>query len=358
MSDDKQFDDFEDDFDDFEDVEYNEDEWNEFAEDPVAEQPVAQPKKRGGLGDTLFRIVSFLVIVAFVGVAGVFVYNKYGKSLFRQQQPFADEQIAETEETVDEDFTLDINPINTIDNDRPDDLNNDMGFGDDLPPMPTPMDARDVTQTSDQQTQSDDALDLTPIPDLDNIDAEPLPSLDMSEPEVATQEAPQTLETPVNAEPKKIDLQDNRIVTAALEKENKELTVELSEAQNALDMAQMRIKDLEQQLKKQLSAEKPSPQPRNTSTAKSDTLKREPKITVNTPARPSPKAAAKRAPKPVNDWVLRSAKPGEAIIARKNSSTLKSVNVGTPVAGIGRVQSISNASGQWVIQGTQGQISQ
>jgi hypothetical protein len=58
-------------------------------------------------------------------------------------------------------------------------------------------------------------------------------------------------------------------------------------------------------------------------------------------------------------WVLRAAKPGVAWVAKKGSDDLQMVNVGDTLRGVGTVTSISqDASGDWVISGSQGRISQ
>ena len=57
-------------------------------------------------------------------------------------------------------------------------------------------------------------------------------------------------------------------------------------------------------------------------------------------------------------WVLKSAQPGKAIVAEAGTNYLRSVEVGASLPGLGKVTSISNVSGRWVVQGTQGRITQ
>lgn len=64
-------------------------------------------------------------------------------------------------------------------------------------------------------------------------------------------------------------------------------------------------------------------------------------------------------PAPAVKWVLRSAKPGTAWVAEKESGALRSVSIGESLTGIGKVKSVTKDSmGHWVVSGTKGRISQ
>lgn len=65
----------------------------------------------------------------------------------------------------------------------------------------------------------------------------------------------------------------------------------------------------------------------------------------------APKAVAIR-------WVLKSAQPGRAVVANAATGDMRSVEVGSSLSGLGRITSISNATGLWVVQGTSGRVSQ
>lgn len=56
-------------------------------------------------------------------------------------------------------------------------------------------------------------------------------------------------------------------------------------------------------------------------------------------------------------WVLRSAQPGRAVIAKADTNDLQNVAVGDTVSGLGRIVSIQNEGGRWVVRGTQGEVS-
>lgn len=55
-------------------------------------------------------------------------------------------------------------------------------------------------------------------------------------------------------------------------------------------------------------------------------------------------------------WVLKSAQPGKALVARQGQGETFSVGVGDSLPGIGKITSIANQGGQWVVTGTAGQI--
>lgn len=83
------------------------------------------------------------------------------------------------------------------------------------------------------------------------------------------------------------------------------------------------------------------------------------KVTPKPRARPvKKKEPAYSPPKKSDNWVLRSARPGEAMVAKDGQADLKTIRVGDSVVGIGQIQSISQIGGAWVVQGTSGRISQ
>jgi hypothetical protein len=68
---------------------------------------------------------------------------------------------------------------------------------------------------------------------------------------------------------------------------------------------------------------------------------------------------AQSAPAAAPDWVLKSAKPGMAWVAEKGSGELSTISVGGALRGIGKITSIEkDSSGRWVVNGTEGKISQ
>ncbi|GEM_PF-1812691 len=59
-----------------------------------------------------------------------------------------------------------------------------------------------------------------------------------------------------------------------------------------------------------------------------------------------------------SQWILKSAQPGKAMVSRKGESDLIDISIGETLAGLGRVTGIFMQDGQWIVQGTNGKISQ
>lgn len=57
-----------------------------------------------------------------------------------------------------------------------------------------------------------------------------------------------------------------------------------------------------------------------------------------------------------NQLVLKSARPGAAVIGHTTTGDLVAIKVGDAVPGLGRITSIRNTSTGWVVQGTQGSL--
>ena len=77
----------------------------------------------------------------------------------------------------------------------------------------------------------------------------------------------------------------------------------------------------------------------------------------------APVAARRQAPALLESgsgggWILRAAMPGSAMIGKPGSNDLQRVVVGDSISGLGRITSISDAGGRWVVKGTSGSIGQ
>lgn len=64
------------------------------------------------------------------------------------------------------------------------------------------------------------------------------------------------------------------------------------------------------------------------------------------------------APAPRQQWVLKSAQPGRAMVAKKGENDMVDVAIGETLAGLGRITGIYMQDGQWIVQGTNGKITQ
>jgi intracellular multiplication protein IcmG len=58
------------------------------------------------------------------------------------------------------------------------------------------------------------------------------------------------------------------------------------------------------------------------------------------------------------EWILKAAQPGRAIVTRAGSDETYAVSVGENLDGIGKISSVSQQDGKWVVQGASGKIVQ
>lgn len=58
------------------------------------------------------------------------------------------------------------------------------------------------------------------------------------------------------------------------------------------------------------------------------------------------------------NWVLRAAQPGSAMVSDKKRQNVRDVKVGDRLAGIGQIVNIGIVDGKWVVEGTEGRITQ
>jgi len=68
--------------------------------------------------------------------------------------------------------------------------------------------------------------------------------------------------------------------------------------------------------------------------------------------------SASKPKKPALTWIMRGARPGVATISLRGSNDVKQVEVGDYVMGLGRIRSINNENGRWVIRGSDKTLSQ
>ena len=84
---------------------------------------------------------------------------------------------------------------------------------------------------------------------------------------------------------------------------------------------------------------------------------------VHSNKRPQSSASQKKASvtsssanKTSTQWVLRGAMPGEAVVSRTSDGSVLTIKTGESLSGIGKIRSIGQENGQWVVQGSRGRI--
>lgn len=193
------------------------------------------------------------------------------------------------------------------------------------------------------------SADIAPLNDIEFADVEmpsPVPSKDVSAEldtsALALEKAQADYEALLSeVERLKVEkdalLQENKSLETAVDKNN----AELSSLRNDLKVMQKKASQAPKVV------QKPAPA-----------------VTKATTPTPMPKVQAKSAaPRVVKTesqktWVLRSAQPGKATLAEKDSSDLRSVEIGSSVSGLGKITFIGVEGGKWIVRGTQGVVSQ
>lgn len=350
MMDQDKFDDFDDiDLDDIEDLD---DDWDDFDGDDSAAPSPSQQKKKSSLSG----LITLLIILIFVGVGLFILYTTFKPMLQGNGNPAQPPtEVASQNDPVPTTGTSDALPDETF-----------FSQDDGLPPMPTPL-------ASNQPTANEP--ELTPLPEFDDIELEPLPDLSSNQAPVQ-QAAPAPIVAPVIdtvAAQQPIDLpetntapsQDVTNLSNRLESLQSDMTSQLSERDFRLDLLNEKIDRIEKtmaSIESRLSeaktvpaAVKPRVVPKKVAPKKV--------VKKSTPSAPK-KVKRKTTSKPKKPvvkkvrWTLRSAQPGKATVSPTGSSDIRSISVGETLSGIGRIQSISNASGKWVVTGTTGKVSQ
>lgn len=231
------------------------------------------------------------------------------------------------------------------------------------PPQPSPIATTDV-----QPVLFDPTLDNTP--DANTPDAAPVAPVTASG---LSDEAAKSIEQKLGMLITRLDTFEGRI--ANLESGLHEIsarpaaTADMSEMNNAVKALEQKITALEKGQAQSPAAatppaaETPVEKPVFVPAAENPS-EPAPTATVTEPlqeTRPVTATKAKvktTAPAKTTSWVLRSAQPGSAMVSPKSGGDMKTLHVGESLSGIGRIISIEQKQGRWVVQGTQGSINQ
>jgi hypothetical protein len=287
------------------------------------------------------------------------------------------------------------------------------GLVDESLPMPTPMvtepvkDIRPLTPMPKEMTVQGAAKEIAVVEDFDapEMPEEMFEEVTEAQPQAEIVEAAPVAVAPVPA-PASASIQPQKVIdNAALEDLNRKLDLlfnRLEQMEGQLEKAQKSsaptpvastvnnkevkalkdtVRRLEGQVKK-LSTEQaravaqPAAPARVSVPVSAPTPVATPKYV---PAKPvniqavqerdieSPKAVAVASPSMEStpsasghsmNWVLKAAQPGEAYVARRGQQEMFHVTVGDELYGIGRVVSVRQQNGMWIVQGTDGAIRQ
>lgn len=252
-----------------------------------------------------------------------------------------------------------------------------------LPPMPTPINSapEDLAQIPQEDPVltplPDTSADLAPLPDLalePDINLQPSdtePSVAVVEPppmekmpEVAEiAQAPEIIESPepmpVIAEvPDAPPVQEPQSTQEmlAMEAELGSANAKIEELNATLSDLQKQIEALEVAKAKSNQAEQAVEKPRNAPASESKPSKSKSEKTKTASAAPKKQPAQDSGS--AAKWVLRSAQSGTAIIAPQGGNDFVRVAVGDNFPGLGKIVSIAQENGRWVVKGSQGEVRQ
>jgi len=135
----------------------------------------------------------------------------------------------------------------------------------------------------------------------------------------------------------------------ALKSEKDALIAEKETLSNEINNQRLVISELKAEIEA-LAEDKRNTAEKNAAKSKKQPASIQP---VKTAERPQKRKAA-----PKISWELRSAQPGKATLAKKGSNDLKTIEVGSFLNSLGRIQSIQIENGLWVVRGSKGNISQ
>lgn len=142
---------------------------------------------------------------------------------------------------------------------------------------------------------------------------------------------------------------------ATLEAELKSAREASTAPSDEVVVLQQKVADLQAQLREKTRDATPSrkeaspeaPKKKRSDTRKTTTRKKE-----------SDMDRAWSPPRVTTQWDLRAASDGQAVVTRKGGGAFTQVRVGDTLEGVGRVTAITQKGGLWVIEGTQGRVSQ
>ncbi|MDB2682769.1 hypothetical protein N9Z27_00780 [Alphaproteobacteria bacterium] len=359
------------DFDDFDDIDDGlmDDDWDEFDDDgdldaaPSHDTTIPAPQKKSSLP----RIIAYSIILLFILGGGFFFYSQFIVPTAEQERQKA-QIIASEPSEIDQETAV------------------EYFEAEGLPPMPSTVSSSDQDQILKEE--------LTPLPDLEDITVEDLseegqnPEIVLNTPEIEIDDnaldvlagdnsyettAPDvevSVEEIEDSAPEGFDdvfagidaiddanqstvVVDDVVMSTptttlsnddieALQEVNQSLVEKLKDYESKIVRLESKIDAMSDKKSPTRTAPPPKKDPAKQATDKA--VKKAPAVKKSTA---SPKA-----------WVLRSAQPGKAVVSEKGSSDIRNIEVGQPLNGIGRIQSISMIDGRWVVLGTKGKINQ
>lgn len=202
---------------------------------------------------------------------------------------------------------------------------------------------------------------VAPAPSLEQVTSQAAPSLTAPTEAIVPADAKSAVEMApplATQDASKAQLDQANAKIAELQKALSDKDSEIQkqkEAQKspANDSEVSALKDKISELESKLSALSAAPAPEMDAPREVKPAPVAKAVKTSTKAKESTSTASKPA-----SWVLKSAKPGHAVIANAKTGDYRSISVGDDVPGIGKVTAIGESPSGWAVQGTAGKISE
>lgn len=231
----------------------------------------------------------------------------------------------------------DLGTVNTHDMDFLNNIGSSPSYDAEAPSPRSPA-GIDVESLAEPVLQPEPTIDETPavaMPEPQPVAQQPLVTAPIVTPDVETAKKLDELNARLDQFAARLDSIVTKLDEAPTSR-TETSSADLSAMENIIARLEAKINELE----KQKSAPAPRAEPKKAT------------------AKPAPKRAAAQPARRTVQWDLRGATPDKAFVAERGTQNLRTVSVGDTLPGIGRITSISQQSGRWVVQGANGRITQ
>ena len=223
--------------------------------------------------------------------------------------------------------------------------------------MPAPALAE--TLTPDIKTTSDfPTVDSIKKPETPETGAQP--PITVAIPDATPAPASLTAATDTKTEPATSN--DTALKISELEKNLFDKENELASEKQKTESATQEISNLKEkmaELEVQLkSAQTPMSKPAKAAKTENAVTEEHAQPKTSAPAHLSANKSKTDTVSKKSNWILKSAKPGHAVIADQKTGDYKTISIGDKISGLGRITLISETPSGWIVKGTQGSITE
>ncbi len=355
--------------------------------DNTEDEPVAQPKKKSKLTTII------IIAVAIIGVLGFLVIKGAGQQVPTEPNAAAAvnslvglKDTAPTEEPAPTPPPAAEAPApqGLMDNpailDQPNTTNSAPAATTEIIPMTAPMTAPQAeevqapiatapvaptTAPAAPAALSDTITpDIKPVSDFPTVDSIKKPAEDEKIIQVTAEPtqpvAEPTTPAPTTAQEITVAPADTAKINE-LEKNLADKTAEIQKQKEDAANANSEIQSLKGKIAELEKAAKAQAIPQDELKAATEPKAKEAKTIEKPVVKTEPQKSAATTPAPAikrTNWVLKSARPGRAVIANQATHDYKTVSIGDTIAGLGKIIAIEETASGWVVKGTLGKVTE